>query len=85
MYFRDPKKELPNIGSLVLIKLNYDFYYICKTKPADPYAYVYERSDYDENDEIVFVEASGEFYSAWTLKEVLGWMPIEELDSIEIK
>jgi len=32
-----------------------------------------------------FEEASGEQYAYWTDDEILGWMPIEELDNIAIK
>ena len=77
MYFRDPKKELPSIYTLVLIKfsysegiVNYEGYNFC---------YLVET-----NIGKVFLSDDG-LYDEYSLDRVIGWLPLSELDSIEIK
>ena len=77
MYFRDPKKELPKEGHIVFVK--------------------YIRYSADGSKEINYLvctfynlEKSGPYFypvnaSARCRCDVIGWMPISELDSIEIK
>ena len=79
MYFRDPKKELPKLRSTVLVKLFTEpFYYVCTVLKPDP--------EWEWNDEVIFVDALGNGTDlVWSSESVLGWLPIEELDSIETK
>ena len=79
MYFRDPKKELPKLRSTVLVKLSTEpFYYVCTVHKPDP--------DWEWDNEVIFVDALGNGTDlVWPSKSVLGWVPISELDSIEIK
>ena len=80
LQFKDPKKELPKEGQRVLIK-----YHIVHYSSASEDGY-YECT-YDESPagEMAFIETNGEAYYWFILADVVGWMPIEELDIIPIK
>lgn len=79
MYFRDPKKELPKLRSTVLVRLFTEpFYYVCTVLKSDP--------EWEWDDEVVFVDVLGNGVDlVWSSESVFGWMPLSELDSIEIK
>lgn len=71
MYFRDPKKELPKDYEPVFVRTGCDV--------AFSYYFAYYSSSFggwypSEDLEIVY-----------SINSVIGWMPISELDSIEIK
>ena len=81
--FKDPKKELPENGQIVLVKYTIDTgyyekegYYVCTfVKKGNCFLY---------NDD-VFIEELGAGDTEFSLDEILGWIPIEELDIIQIK
>lgn len=74
MKFIPLTEKYPDIGQTILVKLkpsdwidiNYYVVDYCKTRDEEPY----------------FVEASGEYYATWSADQILGWMPLKELDNI---
>ena len=66
MYFRDPKKELPEIYKTVFVKLKDDQYCFASYSSTG-------RWYPDDDADVVFSI------------DIIGWMPISELNSIEIK
>lgn len=66
MYFRDPKKELPEEYKTVFVRVIGNFYYFAYRLPNKKWFP-------DDNAEVSFS------------LDVIGWMPISELNSIEIK
>lgn len=74
MRFIPLTEKYPDIGQAILVKLkpsdwidiNYYVVYYCKTSDGEPY----------------FEEAAGECYASWSADEILGWMPLKELDNI---
>lgn len=71
-----PEERLPEPEQVVLVKYkpNYSYddvsYYVCR------YTESYREPKY------VFREAQGEQYTEVRLKEIEGWVPIEELDKV---
>ena len=80
LQFKDPKKELPEEGQRVLIKYHF-------TYSNFPSKDGYYECTYDKNPHGImsFIETFGEVYHWFILADVVGWMPIEELDVIPIK
>ena len=74
MKFIPLTEKYPEPEELILIKLkpsdwvdiNYYVVYYYKTSDGEPY----------------FEEAAGECYASWSADEILGWMPLKELDNI---
>ena len=81
--FKNPKKELPENDQVVLIKYTVDTgyykkegYYVCTfAKKGSCFLY--------DND--VFIEECGTGDTLFSLDEILGWLPIEDLDIIQIE
>lgn len=69
MYFRDPNKELPITDGVYLVRHDTGIYIKC---------------GFDVDKER-FLQYDSEGIVPWRKEYVLGWMPISELDSIEIK
>lgn len=71
MHFRDPKKELPEGYRTVFVRI------VCGTVFAYDFAY--------------YISAMGRWYPStdsevvFSIDSVIGWMPITEFNSIEIK
>ena len=74
MKFIPLTERYPDIGQAILVKL----------KPSNwvdvNYYIVYYGQKY--NGEPYFQEAAGECYECWSADEILGWIPLKELDSI---
>lgn len=70
MYFRDPKKELPKADELCLVRHDTGVYIKCR---------------FDMDKEVFLDSETSEYVTPWRKEFILGWMPISELDSIEIK
>lgn len=70
------KTQKPNVGDVVICKLNDEFtpYYVC-TYDVEPFTDGY----------LVFIEASGEQYCRWEENEVIGWLPVHVLDSLGVR
>lgn len=71
MYFRDPKKELPENYKTVFVRTGCD--------SAFSYYFAYYNSNsgrWYPSEDIEFV---------YSINNVIGWLPLSELDSIEIK
>ena len=73
--FRNPKKELPKEDQIVLIKF--------KDKPnGNYYVCIYTKNTHDE---LSFVEAWFEGYYWFDVDDIIGWLPIEDLNEIQIE
>lgn len=75
VHFRNPKKELPKEGQIVLVKFkdrSNDNYYVC----------MYTKNVHGK---LSFVEAWFEGYSWFNIDDILGWIPIEDLNEIQIE
>ena len=70
MYFRDPKKELPSADEVYLVRHDTGVYIKCR---------------FDMDKELFLEYNISGCIIPWPKEYVLGWMPISELDSIEIK
>lgn len=79
MYFRDPKKELPKDNKQQVV-FKYSYY----GGPGNKVLYEgYQIGTLQIKDNIlIFLDDGCGYYK---LDEVIGWMPISELNSIEIK
>lgn len=81
--FKNPQKELPEDEQVVLIKYTVDTgyyekegYYVCTfVKKGNCFLY----------DDDVFIEECGSGDTTFSLDEILGWIPIEELNEIQIE
>lgn len=71
-------KRYPNPEQIILIKLKPDKY-----NELTYYVVKYTNS-YQIHNSFRFQEAGGEEYSYWDEDEILGWMPLEELDTIPV-
>ena len=67
-------EKYPEPEELILIKL--------KENEWDNVNYYVVKYTRDYNEFFRFEEASGEQYSYWEDDEILGWMPLKELDNI---
>lgn len=73
--FKNPEKELPKEDQIVLVKFKdklYDNYYVC----------IYTKNVHEK---LSFVEAWFEGYSWFNIDDILGWLPIEDLNEIQIE
>lgn len=77
MTFIPLTEEYPKPEQLVLIKI--------KVREYDDINYYVVRYTKEYHNNFRFEEASGEQYAYWSDDEILGWMPLEELDSIVVK
>ena len=80
LQFKDLKKELPKEGQRVLIK--YHFAYSDFLSEDGYYECIYDKNPHGI---ISFVETCGENYYWFDFENVVGWIPIEELDVIPVK
>ena len=71
MYFRDPKKELPNSDVKLFVKAEGMYLPMTYSK--------------DKNFFIEFTPSFTSAVCHWGVDEIEGWMPLSELDSIGIK
>ena len=74
MKFIPLTEKYPEPEELILIKL--------KENEWDNVNYYVVKYTRDQNEFFRFEEASGEQYSYWEDDEILGWMPLKELDNI---
>lgn len=73
--FKNPKKELPKEDQIVLVKF--------KDKPCDNYyVCIYTKNIHGIPS---FVEAWFEGYYWFDVDEIIGWLPIENLNEIQIE
>lgn len=77
MIFIPLTKKYPEPEQLVLIKI--------KVREYDDVNYYVVRYTQGYHNDFRFKEASGEQYAYWLDDEILGWMPLEELDNIIVK
>lgn len=77
MTFTSLTEKYPKPEQIILIKI--------KPSEFDDVNYYVVRYTKKYHDQFRFEEAGGEQYSYWEEDEILGWMPIEELDNIAIK
>ena len=70
LYFRDPKKELPSADELCLARHKIGVYIKCR---------------FDIDKELFLEFNMSGCIIPWKKEFILGWMPISELDSVEIR
>lgn len=75
MKFININERKPYNGQIVLIKTKQAWlkYYVCQYCECD----IDSRSPF-------FEEASGEQYARWTMDEVEGWIPIEDIEKPDV-
>jgi hypothetical protein len=76
-------EKYPNPEQVILIKIKPNQYGDISYYVDVPY-YVVRYTNDTIRTEFRFEEASGEQYAYWYDDEILGWMPLEELNTIPI-
>ena len=83
--FKNPKKELPQKDDRVLIKYHIEHHAQPGGKFPDEEGYYECYVEKGRDGTIIFIESQGEGYYGFTLREVVGWLPIEDLNKIQIE
>lgn len=81
MRFYTLAERKPIEGQIILAKID------CRVYGGDYYVLEYEAGwswEVDNGKPFHFVEASGEHYMTIDEKDIIGWMPIEDLDEIKV-